>query len=228
MTSSDLFESVYRGESVYGKRPPWEIERPQPAFVAIEEAGLVKGDVFDPGCGTGETSLYLASKGHTVTGVDFSATAIATARRKAEERGLDVTFEVADILEDGGKSGLYDTVIDSGTARMFDSETLATYAAALHRLCRPGAYAYVLALTQSGMEDLTARLAEEIDGIPKEVPKDDEGTGGLSLTFQHIPDGFSRHWTVESVTDSAVHYILPSETTETLQPASWLYRFRRI
>lgn len=224
MTSPELFESVYRGESVYGKRPPWEIDRPQPAFVAVEAAGLIRGAVYDPGCGTGNTSLYLASKGRTVTAVDFSSAAIATARRKAGERGLDVTFEVADVLEDGGKSGLYDTVVDSGTARMFDPDTLAAYATVLHRLCRPGATAHVLAISDRGMAYLQARLAEAIEGIPAELPKDN----GLRLSVDHVRDGFTAGgWSCESVTDSTLNYILPTET-KPLEPAAWLYRFRRV
>jgi SAM-dependent methyltransferase len=226
MTSADLFESVYRGESVYGKRPPWEIDRPQSAFVTIEEAGLVRGAVLDPGCGTGESSLYLASKGYEVTGFDFSPTAIDIARRKAAERGLDVTFEVDSVFEPTRIDGRYDTVVDSGTARMFDSEALATYAAVLHRLCRPGAAAYVLGISDHGMDYLTARLSEEFD-VPSEVPKDDKAAGGLMLTVDFIRDGFAEHWTVESITDSVVNYILPS-AGEILEPHAWLYQLRRV
>lgn len=226
MISADLFESVYRGESMYGKRPPWEIGRPQPAFISAEQAGLIRGAVLDPGCGTGETSLYLAGKGHEVCGFDFSPTAIDVARRKAEERGLDVTFEVDDVLSPTRISGLYDTVVDSGTARMFDAATLATYAAVLHRLCRPGAAAHVLAISDHGMEHLTARLAEDIY-LAKEVPQDDNGSGGLSLTVDNVVDGFAGHWTVESITDSAETYILPA-AGEIVEPHAWLYQFRRI
>ncbi len=33
---------------------PWDIGRPQPAFVRLAEQGLLAGRVLDSGCGTGE------------------------------------------------------------------------------------------------------------------------------------------------------------------------------
>ncbi|XTZ13625.1 class I SAM-dependent methyltransferase [Micromonospora echinospora] len=226
LPSLELFESVYRGESLYGERAPWEIERPQAAFVELEKAGLIRGDVFDAGCGTGETSLFLAGRGYAVTAVDFSAAAIATAQRKAADGGLDVSFHVDDVLNLSIGDGQFDTVIDSGTARMFGSQGLAAYAEQLHRVCRPGAVAHVLAISEAGAAALQRRLAEEYEGVPAELPKE-EGPNALRLTVDHVSDGFSRYWATESVTDSVVLYVLPSKN-EILEPEAWLYRFRRI
>jgi hypothetical protein len=39
---------------LYEQRPPWEIGRPQPALLALAEAGAIHGRVLDMGCGTGE------------------------------------------------------------------------------------------------------------------------------------------------------------------------------
>jgi ubiquinone/menaquinone biosynthesis C-methylase UbiE len=224
--SAELFEAVYRGDSLYGARPPWEIDRPQPAFVALEEAGHVQGAVLDPGCGTGDTAIFLADKGHTVTGVDFSVLAIADAQRKAAERGVDVTFRVDDVLDMTGDSEQFDTVVDGGTAPMFGPQGLTHYAAQLHRVSKPGAVAHVLAISESGAAHLQRRLAEEYAGLPSELPKND-GPDTVRRTVDYVTEGFRRHWTVESVTDSVVLYVLPSKD-EIVEPAAWLYRFRRI
>ena len=48
------FNPAYRGT------PPWDIGRPQPDFVRLEEAGEIRGSVLDVGCGSGENVLYLA------------------------------------------------------------------------------------------------------------------------------------------------------------------------
>ncbi len=86
------FEFAYQGT------PPWDIGRAQPAIVRLEEAGAITGRVLDVGCGTGENALYLAARGHQITGVDAAPTAIARARQKAAERGLPATFHVGDVL----------------------------------------------------------------------------------------------------------------------------------
>ena len=41
-------------EAAYSTTPPWDIGRPQPAFVALAAEGGLGRDVLDVGCGTGE------------------------------------------------------------------------------------------------------------------------------------------------------------------------------
>jgi SAM-dependent methyltransferase len=75
-----------------------------PGIVARLEAGI---HVADIGCGIGRAlnhlaALYPASR---FTGFDFSADAIAVARREAAERGLaNVRFEIADATALAGKA----------------------------------------------------------------------------------------------------------------------------
>ena len=73
-------------ESAYAGLAPWDIGRPQQAFLAV--ADRITGSVLDAGCGTGDNALSFASRGHTVTGIDFLVEPITRARRKATERGL--------------------------------------------------------------------------------------------------------------------------------------------
>lgn len=64
----------------------------------VHTTGKISGDVLDVGCGTGENTPFLESRGHQIWGVDSAAAAIKTARGKAEERGLAATFQVKDAL----------------------------------------------------------------------------------------------------------------------------------
>ena len=101
---------------------PWDIGRPQPAFVRLAEQGLLAGRVLDSGCGTGENTLRAAARGATATGVDLSARAIAKARAKAAERGLAARFETGDVLRLGDLGLTAEVIIDSGVFHVFDDE----------------------------------------------------------------------------------------------------------
>jgi predicted RNA methylase len=57
-------------------QPPWDIGRPQAAFVALADAGLIRGWVLDAGCGTGEHVLMCAALGRDATGVDLAQVAL--------------------------------------------------------------------------------------------------------------------------------------------------------
>jgi 2-polyprenyl-3-methyl-5-hydroxy-6-metoxy-1,4-benzoquinol methylase len=71
---------------------PWDIGKPQKPF--LDAADQITGSILDAGCGTGDTALFFAGRGCTVTGIDFVEEAIRRAKRKAAERGLTVTFLV--------------------------------------------------------------------------------------------------------------------------------------
>jgi ubiquinone/menaquinone biosynthesis C-methylase UbiE len=113
-------------EDAYKARPPWDIGRPQPAFVELVRAGeLNMGGVLDVGCGTGENALYLAEEGFSVVGVDLATRAIDEARAKATERKLKVDFRLSNALSLDFESRYFDNTIDSGLFHTFsDNERL--------------------------------------------------------------------------------------------------------
>jgi SAM-dependent methyltransferase len=66
-------------------------------FLVAEVSGLSPGRALDVACGEGRNTVWLAEQGWTVTGVDFSAVGLDKARRLAEVRGVEGTFELADV-----------------------------------------------------------------------------------------------------------------------------------
>ena len=80
MTTPPSWDSVYAPDAA---PPPWDIGRPQPAFVRLADRGLLSGRLLDSGCGTGENVLLAAARGAEAMGVDISPQAIARARDKA-------------------------------------------------------------------------------------------------------------------------------------------------
>ena len=122
----------------YSGTPPWDIGRPQPAFVELAEAGQIRGSVLDVGCGTGENAMYLAGLGHEVVGLDAAPAAIAKARAKAAERGSTAGFIVGDALALDRLGRRFDTVIDCGLFHTFADEERSRFARSLHDVLEPG------------------------------------------------------------------------------------------
>ena len=118
--------------------PPWDIGRPQPAFVRLAEDGALRGRVLDVGCGTGEHALMAAALGFEAVGVDSSPRAIDRAKRKAAERNLEVRFLVADALQLSVPDALFDTAIDCGLFHVFGDEDRAGYVGSLRDAISPG------------------------------------------------------------------------------------------
>jgi SAM-dependent methyltransferase len=181
---------------------PWDIGRPQPAFVRLADEGRLTGRLLDAGCGTGENALLVASRGADVTGIDVAPTAIARARAKASERGLAARFEVADALDLGRRSRTADTVIDSGVFHVFGDDDRARYVASLTAVLRPGGSCYLMCFSdrQPGTWG------------PRRV-----GAGELRAAFR---DG----WAVESITADTFE-INPMDGTTQVQ--AWLAAIRR-
>jgi len=122
-------------EDAYKTVPPWDVGRPQPAFVELVRAGeLGKHKVLDVGCGTGENALYLASNGFSVSGVDLSDRAIAAARAKAVERRLNIDFRTGNALSLEFKDSVFDNVIDSGLFDTFPDNDRPVYAREMARV----------------------------------------------------------------------------------------------
>ena len=109
-------------DSLYAVTPPWDIGRPQPVFVALAQAGAIRGRVLDVGCGTGEHALMAAELGLDATGVDMATAAIEAAKGKARSRGLNARFLVWDAFELAGLGEQFDTLLDSGLFHIFQDD----------------------------------------------------------------------------------------------------------
>jgi SAM-dependent methyltransferase len=130
--------------------PPWDIGRPQPAVVRLASEGRFTGAVLDAGCGTGENALLLASLGLPVLGVDVAETALAIARKKAHERGLEVDFAVADAFELDRLGRRFETVLDCGLFHSFDHDERPRYVASLASVTEHDGTLYVLCFSDEG------------------------------------------------------------------------------
>jgi SAM-dependent methyltransferase len=148
-------------ESYIGPPPPWDIGRPQAAFVRLAEAGALSGALLDAGCGTGEHVILAARHGASAFGIDVSSRAIMVARRKAVERGVDARFEVLDALNLGTLGDTFDTVIDSGLFHVFDDDARARYVTAVQDVIRPGGHLHLMCFSDRQPGDWGPRRVSE-------------------------------------------------------------------
>jgi SAM-dependent methyltransferase len=195
----NTFETAYAGQA------PWDIGRPQKAF--LDMADRIAGSVLDAGCGTGDTALFLASRGHKVTGIDFLEEPITRARRKATERGLSATFLVMDALALKDLPELFDNVIDSGLFHVFSDEDRKRYVEGLATVLKTGGRLFLLCFSE-------------------EEPGDQ---GPRRVTKKEIEDAFAVGWKIESV-EPARYEVRPDLKDLTFSeggPKAWFTMIRR-
>ena len=138
-------------DASYQRGPaPWDIGRPQPAIVRLASEGGFAGAVLDAGCGTGENALHVASLGLSVLGVDVAETALAIARKKAHDRGIEVEFTAADAFELERLGRRFETVLDCGLFHTFQGEERTRYAASLASGTQHDGTLYVLCFSDVG------------------------------------------------------------------------------
>jgi SAM-dependent methyltransferase len=132
---------------LYTTPPPWDIGRPQPAFLDLAGKGAIHGRVLDAGCGTGEHALMSAGLGLDATGVDLASTALHTAEEKTRDRGLTARFLHYDArnLADLGES--FDTVLDCGLFHLFTDGDRAGYVNGLRSVLTAGGRYFMLCIS---------------------------------------------------------------------------------
>jgi cyclopropane fatty-acyl-phospholipid synthase-like methyltransferase len=193
-----MFASMYAGQA------PWDIGKPQPAFIAI--ADKVKGKVLDAGCGTGDHSIFFASRGCTVTGIDFVEEAITRAKKKAEGRKLPVTYLAKDALELKGWKERFDCVIDSGLFHVFSDADRRRYVEGLATVLKPGGKLFLMCFSD-----------------------EEPGTmGPRRVTKKELHEAF-QGWAVESI-EPARFEIVPIKdmTFSEGGPKAWFAVIRRV
>jgi SAM-dependent methyltransferase len=80
-------------------------------FLVEELDALAPGRALDVACGEGRNAVWLASKGWRVTGADFSRAGLAKAQRLATDRGVEVTWVEADVVEWRPPTASFDLVV---------------------------------------------------------------------------------------------------------------------
>ena len=131
-------------EKIYSTIPldqiPWNRETPPDILIHLVDSQKIKPcKVIELGCGTGNSLMYLLTRGFDTTGIDISATAIDIAKKSASEKGIKCNFITADILGDlSWIHDTYDFVYDWQVLHHIYPEDREKYIHNVDRLLKPG------------------------------------------------------------------------------------------
>lgn len=97
-------ESFWTGRYLEENLPPWDLAGPHPALEPIlPQLKLLKSRIINFGCGRGHDAHFLAQKGHIVTGVDVSPTAIDKAQQ-LYQKPTNLHFLQEDVFQSSHKA----------------------------------------------------------------------------------------------------------------------------
>lgn len=125
-----VYRFLYRSRLIIWQRP-----KPPSDLVKLVEgpAALPAGRALDLGCGTGTDTIYLASHGWQVTGVDLVPRALAIAERRAKTAGVSARFVAGDVtqLPALGIGDGYQLILDFGCFHTLPEDQRPAYVASV-------------------------------------------------------------------------------------------------
>ena len=131
---------------------PWD-GHPLPTRLRelVEGPGaLPAGKALDVGCGTGDTSIFLAQHGWDVTGIDFVTQALDRARAKTTAAGAIARYQQADVtrLSASGIGGGFHLVVDNGCLHGLSAEQRDAYVREIGSATVPGSRLVIMAFAE--------------------------------------------------------------------------------
>lgn len=132
--------------------PPWEGHPlPQRLLELVEgPSALPPGKALDAGCGTGDTSIYLAQRGWDVTAFDFVHVALNRARAKAAAAGVSIRAMQADVTRvTASEIGTgFRLIVDNGLLHGLSDEARDAYVRLVRTVAAPQATLIITAFAE--------------------------------------------------------------------------------
>ena len=113
---------------------------------------LPAGSALELGCGTGDTSIYLAQHGWRVTAVDFVVKALDRARAKAAAADASVDFVRADVthLTQAAIGTGFELIVDNGCLHNMSDTDRDAYVREVSAVAAPDARLLIVAFRPGG------------------------------------------------------------------------------
>ena len=155
----------------------------------VDEGLICPGRAIDLGCGNARNAIFLARRGFSVEGVDYSRTAIDWAGERVTEAGVAVTLTHRNVFELALEAGTCDLVYDSGCFHHLPPHRRSRYLDLVVNALKPG-----------GWFGLTCFRPEGGSGYSDdEVYERRSMGGGLGYTEERLREIWSRRLQVRVI-----------------------------
>jgi SAM-dependent methyltransferase len=169
-----VYRLIYRIGLVF-----WERRVSPPELIELVEGatGQPAGRALDLGCGTGTDTIYLATHGWAVTGIDMVPKALTMARRKAAAAGVSPRFVEGDVtrLQDLGLDDDHTLVLDFGCYHTLPEDQRDAYITSVSSVTGPGGTLLLFGFSQP------PRAAPMHAGVTADEVRDRFGRHGWHL-----------------------------------------------
>lgn len=140
--SHPALDAAYWGQRYQQGQTGWDLRGPAPALIWLVEKGLFPvsppASVLVPGCGYGHDALYLATRGYSVTAIDWAPEALSALQTLAPP---NLRLLCTDFFEYARTtSDRYEAVWEYTFYCAIDPILRPAYFAALHTLLKAGGY----------------------------------------------------------------------------------------
>jgi SAM-dependent methyltransferase len=117
-----------------------------------DSSALPATTALELGCGTGDTSIYLAKQGWRVTAVDFVPAALDKARAKARVDNVTVNFAHANVtrLSSAGLGDNFALIVDNGCLHNMNDDDRDAYVREVSAVAAPDARLLIVAFLPGG------------------------------------------------------------------------------
>ena len=145
---------------------PWDTGVSPPELIEVVEGhhALAPGRALDLGCGTGTNTIYLSRRGWVAIGVDNVERALAVARRKAVEEGVEPRFVKGDVtrLRDLDIGDGYSLLLDLGCYHSLPKARRDAYAEGVTKVALRGATLLLYGFLPGVLPKMVGVTAEEL------------------------------------------------------------------
>ena len=132
-TNVEFWENRYKENNIN-----WDIGAPTPIFKNWAIKQKEKFSICVLGAGNGWDAIYLSNKGHDVTAVDFSQTAIKNIKKSAKASNLKINVLQENIFNLDKYKNIYDVIIEYTCFCAIDPKQRYDYVEIVNKILKKG------------------------------------------------------------------------------------------